>query len=154
MLRNNISKGENIVVKLQKILQKYSNLIYSDLLTLAKKNFNNLYHYFCSISENGDGIMVGLIFMGGCLASGRREFSYLERELMYDLFSNSNITLSFFREVAENRYSQEFLSHAVTICDYCPGKLKKSLRTLALCILAVDKHTFKEDTALIHKILQ
>ena len=133
----------------QKVLEKYINLTYPDLLELAKKNISKLYPYFCSIAKDGDGI--GLMFMGGCLASSG-EFSYLEKKLMRNLFGDA-INLFTRRAVAKDSNKQEYIDIANIVYNNCPSDLIDSLRSLALCFLAVDEHNDYEKNAFVHKLL-
>ena len=136
---------------LNKLLQDYVNLDYKDILALAKKNLAKVHHYFCSVMKDGNGAAAGLAFMGACLASDGH-FNDLEYRLMNDLFGGG-ASYESLRNLAQTSFNQESLDLADAIYDNCPSDLRGSLLGLALCILAVDEHITKEETAFVHKLL-
>ncbi len=135
----------------QEILQKYVNLDYEDLLSLAKKNFEKIMPYFNSIAKDGNGSSVCVAFISACLAADG-ELSTLEIRFVNDLVG-SHLTRAELFGITQELIDGGAFDLADAVYDACPAEIRNDLLSFCLCFCAVDESISTKELAFIKRLL-
>lgn len=135
----------------QEILQKYVNLDYEELVTLAKKNLAKVMPYFNSIAKDRKGVLICITFISACLAADG-ELSSLEIRFVNDV-TNSQLTREELFNIAQKFINGGAFDLADEVYDACPAEVRNDLLSFCLCFCAVDETISANEVAFIKRLL-
>lgn len=143
------------MAELRDILQRYVNFDYNDLLKLAARSLATIHPYLEESARRvGNGVtasQLGICVLGTCLAVDG-SLTDLECRFVSDLFDG--VSRDQVRAIAQNYADDESRQIVDGLYDNCPREYRNDFMQFCICVLAVDEHITREETAFVRRLFE
>lgn len=142
--------SENLT--LTDLLQKYVDLDYEELLTLARKDLGILYPVFTKIADDNKDLAIGMLleFLSTALGADN-QLSELECKFMCDLLELEPDEVAEMVKDSSNEDSRQIVDMVFDAID--DPELKAAMMELVVCCVSIDEHINPDEIAFILRLL-